>query len=120
MNIENILKKNKFVYSTKKIKNITIYNVLDEKMIIVIQNRNDNVFTISRDIFNEIDKELLPYSFFLIDNKGGIYFYKVQEPNNTIRTAFDRSNKDIIFFGKEVLNNKINESEIEKCINNIK
>ena len=117
--IEQFLKDNKYNFSLKKYKNVNIYNINDEKMIIVIINKNDNVFSITRDIFNIIDDELLPYSFFLIDSYNRLYFYKINEPNNSIRKAFESCNKDRIYFGKEVLNNKITDTEYKKYIDKI-
>lgn len=117
--IESYLKQNKYMYDFKRYNNVHIYTINDEKMIIVIINKRDNIFSISRDIFNVIDDELLPYSFFLIDNYERIYFYKINEPNNSLRKAFDSCNKDIIYFGKEILNNTIIDKDLKKYIDKI-
>lgn len=112
MKIQNILKENKCNYTLKKIGNVSIYNLNDTKMLIVIENKG-NVFSITRDIFNEIDEELLPYSFCLIDkNNEKIYFIEIKEPNNFLRNGFDSTKKEIIYFGKQVLNNEIKENEL--------
>lgn len=88
-------------------------------MLIVIENNND-VFSISRKIFNEIDEELLPYSFCLIDSsKKQLYFINVKETNNFLRNSFDHTKEDFIYFGKEILNNKINEDELISKIDKI-
>ena len=118
--IEKVLKDNKIKYNFKRMNNVYIYIINDEKMVIVIKNKNDNVFSITKEAFYKIDDELLPYSFFLIDGNEQVYFYKIEEPNNSIRNAFESSKKDVIFFGKEILNKKINEKEVIELINKIK
>jgi len=119
MNIEKILKDNNLTYELKKRKNIEIYNICDEKMLIVIQNDN-NVFYISRKIFYEIDEELLPYAFCLIDSsKKQLYFVNINEPINFLRESFDNTEKENIYFGKQVLNNKIKEDDLIYKVNSI-
>ena len=85
-------------------------------MVIVIKNKKDNIFSISRKCFNIIDGELLPYSVILVDNKDNIYYYDIKEPNNVLRKAFDSCNKELIFFGKEILNKKIETNELNKIL----
>ena len=117
MKIEKLLRENKINYTVKREQNTYIYNIDDEKMLIVMVSKS-NVFSIGRELFNKIDEELLPYSFCLIDSsKNQIYFIKINEPNNFLRDSFDYTEKDILYFGKQVLNNKIEESDI---INKIK
>lgn len=119
MNIDKLLKDNKIEFILKKRKNINIYIISDEKMLIVIKN-NNNVFSIDRKTFNEIDEELLPYSFYLFDsNKNQGYFIKIKEPNNFLRNSFDSTDKNEIYFGKQVLNNKIKEEELLNRIEEI-
>ena len=119
MNIDKLLKNNKIEFILKKRKNINIYIISDEKMLIVIKN-NNNVFSIDRKTFNEIEEELLPYSFYLFDsNKNQGYFIKIKEPNNFLRNSFDSTDKNKIYFGKQVLNNKIKEEELLNRIEEI-
>ena len=69
---------------------------------------------------NELEQELLYYDFCLIDNsKNHLYYMKVKEPNNFIRKAFDSTTKNEIYFGKEILQNKITEDDLIKNIKNI-
>ena len=44
---------------------------------------------------------------------------KVKEPNNFIRKAFDSTIKNEIYFGKEILQNKITEDDLIKKIKTI-
>lgn len=44
---------------------------------------------------------------------------KVKEPNNLIRSAFDSTTKNEIYFGKEILQNKITEEDLIKKIKSI-
>lgn len=110
MNIGRLLKSNGIKFDLKSIKNVDIYNIDDEKMLVVITCGN-NVFSIDRKTFEEIDNELLPYGFCLVD-KGNqrMYYQRVNEPNNFLRIAFDSTDKDLIYFGKKVLNNAIDEN----------
>ena len=44
---------------------------------------------------------------------------KIKEPNNFIRNAFDHTTKDEIYFGKEILQNKIAVDDVINKIKNI-
>ena len=67
-----------------------------------------------------LEKELLDYDFCLIDNsKNQLYYMKIKEPNNFIRNAFDHTEKDEIFLGKEILQNRITETDLISKIKNI-
>ena len=44
---------------------------------------------------------------------------KVKEPNNFVRKAFDSTKKNEIYFGKEILQNKITEDDLIKKVKNI-
>ena len=66
------------------------------------------------------EQELLDYDFCLIDNsRNQLYYMKVKEPNNFIRKAFDSTTKNEIYFGKEILQNKIVEDDLIKKIKTI-
>lgn len=112
--IEQLLKNYKYVFLKKG--NAYIYIINDEKILVVMRNNKNNIFSITRKTFSSIDDELLPYGFILIDEKEQLYYYQIKEPNNPIRKAFDSSKKEMIFFGKEVLNNKINFNQIDSII----
>ena len=115
--IEKILKKYKITYKIENKNNISIIEFQDEKMLVVIRNKT-NVFKINREVFYYIDDKLLPYAFCLLDEyKHKIYLIKIKEPQNSIRKAFERTTKDEIFFGKEVLQNEISEKTLINEIN---
>lgn len=115
---------NKEIYkNSSKIKNISkniqIIEYENETMLVAI-NSKSNVFTITRQEFDKIEEELLDYDFYLYsqENKQG-YYLKVKEPNNQIRYAFENSKKDKIFFGKDVLNNKVDDIKLKELIKKI-
>lgn len=115
--MERIYNKSKKV--TKISNNIQMIEYENETMLVVIRNKS-NVFSITRQEFDIIEKELLDYDFYLLSElKKEAYYIKIKEPNNWIRNAFERSSKDKIFFGKEVLNNKVDEKELEELIGKI-
>ena len=96
---------------------IIIYK--NETMLVAIENK-DNVFSITRSEFETIEQELLDYDFYLYSKKDKkSYYIKIKEPNNEIRIAFDNSNKDRIFFGKEVLNKVVSDKDVENMIKKI-
>lgn len=116
MQVENLLKKNNIKYTLKKNKNVYIFEFENETVLVCIVN-NKNVFSINRDTFYKIDDMLLPYAFCLIDSTyNQMYFMRVKEPNNFLRKSFENSSKDVMFFGKEILQNKIDESKLLKEI----
>lgn len=81
---------------------------------------NKNVFKIDINWFYEIDDMLLPYVFILIDKSNNQkYCMKVKEPNNFMRNSFEFSKKDEMFFGKEILQNKITDEQLVEELKNI-
>lgn len=119
MNIKEIINKNNISFEEKKLKNLTYLIFKNETILVLIKN-NKNVFKILREDFNEIEQELLDYDFCLIDNvKNQLYYMKIKEPNNFIRNAFDHTTKDEIYFGKEILQNKIAVDDVINKIKNI-
>lgn len=119
MDIINLLKQSKRV---AQIRNVGINKVVffeDETMLVIIENK-ENVFKIAKKDFQLIDDFLLPYAFLLVNiRKNEMFFMKVQEPNNFIRKAFESTTKSEIFFGKEILQNKISEDKLMLVINKI-
>lgn len=118
MNFKEILEKTnlKYKYTKKYIE----YAEFENETIAVVIKSKSNVFKIKRNDFFLIDNMLLPYIFILIDTKKNEkYIYKVKEPNNDIRYAFDYSEKDEIYFGKQVLQNKKSDNEIIEEIKKI-
>ena len=112
MNIKSIIDKNGIKYKEKKLKFLSYLIFENETMLVIVEN-NKNIFRIIREDFENIEQELLDYDFCLVDNsKNQIYYMKIKEPNNFIRKAFDSTEKNEIYFGKEILQNRIIKEEI--------
>lgn len=94
--------------------------MFENETILVLIRNNKNIFKIIREDFDELEQELLDYDFCLIDDvKKQLYYMKIKEPNNFIRKAFEHTTKDEIYFGKEILQNKIAEDDLINKIKNI-
>lgn len=117
MDIKYIIRKSNISFKEKKLKNLN-YLIFENETILVLIRNNKNIFKIIRADFDELEQELLDYDFCLIDNLNNqLYYMKTKEPNNFIRKAFEHTEKDEIYFGKEILQNKISEADL---INKIK
>lgn len=100
-------------------KNIEIIEYNNDTMLVIIKNKS-NVFSIDKKEFEKIEEELLDYDILLISKtKGESYYFKIKEPNNEIRKAFEMSKKEKIFFGKDILNKKISLVDLPKMIEKI-
>lgn len=119
MKIIEIIKKHNINFKKKILKEL-IYLIFENETILVLIKNNKNIFKIIREDFDELEQELLDYDFCLIDSsKKQLYYMKIKEPNNFIRNAFDHTEKDEIYFGKEILQNKITEEDLIKKIKTI-
>lgn len=116
--IEKIIK-SKYKYKTINNDGVKLLFLDNETILAIIINKK-NVFKINRKQFYRIDDELLPYGFLLIDStQKNMYFMKYKEPYNQLRYAFDSTKKDEIYFGKEILQNKIKLNELLSNIEKI-
>ena len=119
MNVKSIIDKNGIKYKEKKL-NFLSYLIFENETMLVIINNNKNIFKIHRDDFEYIEQELLDYDFCLVDNsKNQVYYMKIKEPNNFIMKSFDSTKKNEVYFGKEILQNKIDENDLIKKIKEI-
>ena len=114
MNVKDMIKKSNINFKERKL-NFLTYLIFENETILVLIKSNKNIFKITRDDFNDLEQELLDYDFCLIDDsKNQLYYMKIKEPNNFIRKAFDSTTKNEIYFGKEILQNKITEDDLKK------
>lgn len=112
MNINKIIKRANISFKERKLKRLSYLEFENETLLVIIKN-NKNVFKITREDFEKIESILLDYDFCLIDTTmEQLYYMKINEPNNFIRKAFDSTKKDEIYFGKEILQNKITEQDL--------
>lgn len=120
MDVKQIFDKNNIHYKLKyNKKNMCIFEFDNQTLLVLIKN-NKNIFKISRNDFEIIEEILLDYDFCLLDiTKNELYYMKINEPSNQIRNAFNSTDKDEIYFGKQVLQNRISEKDLIKKINKI-
>ena len=112
MDINKIVKMANISFKERKLKNLYYLEFENETLLVIIKN-NKNVFTITREDFEKIESILLDYDFCLLDTTmEQLYYMKINEPNNFIRKAFDLTKKNKIYFGKEILQNKITEKDL--------
>lgn len=111
MKIEEILNEENIIYKTQEYDdNTKIYKIgYSKKINIVTIKEKGNVFKLNIDLFYYLDNQKDLYSFLLTDlDKNQSYYLEFKEKNNWIKSSFERSRKEEIYFGKIVLNNRIN------------
>lgn len=66
-----------------------------------------NIFSLDRDLFYYLNNQNEIYGFvFYANDNDATYFLKFKNKNNWLSRCFESSNKDSLYFGKEILNNK--------------
>lgn len=107
----------KLKYKENKIDKYTKYYEFENETVVVVMYSKSNTFNIKRKDFELIDNLLLPYAFLLINTTtNNKYYIEIEEPNNFLRNDFEYSKKDSLFFGKQLLQKKIDDEEILKRI----
>ena len=98
--------------------NIDIYKIETKKNInIVVISNNSNTFKIDRDLFYYLDNQKLLYGFILINKSdNGLFYLEFNNKKNWLNSSFERTDKEELFFGKIVLNNKISENDLVELI----
>lgn len=118
--MKRILEKVGMQYKIHKKNNDNYFVEFENETIAIIIMNNKNVFKIDRKWFYEIDDMLLPYIFVLIDkSQNQKYCMKVKEPNNFMRNNFEHTSKNELFFGKEILQNRITDEKLIEELKNI-
>ncbi len=79
-----------------------------------------NIFSLDRDLFYYLDNQKLPYYFLLEETEdANYYFLEFVKKINWLSSCFNSCDKESLFFGKQVLNNRINKLDIIKRIKRI-
>ncbi len=118
MVLESVLKKKNIKY--KKVdyeNNITIYRYIDKQktLVNIVQGFGD--FIIDRDLFFYLDNNKEQYSFVLENRaKNKIYYLEFMSKANWLKSSFERTDKEKLYFGKIVLNNEVSKTELENLI----
>lgn len=112
------LNRNKIQYKMQEYNpNIYIYKILNKVNIVTIIAKT-NVFLLDRDLFYYLSNQKEMYSFVLksIDDNQ-LYYLEFKNKTNWLNSSFERCDKEELYFGKIILNNK---SNIKTIIDKIK
>ena len=115
MIVQNILNNSNIKYKLQEYDdNINIYKIGTTKVINIVSiTENGNVFKLDEDLVYYLDNQPELYAFILVDKVANQYYYlDFKMKNNWIKSSFERSGKDEIYFGKIVLNNRVTQDKI--------
>ncbi len=114
-NLEELLKKLHIEYKKMDHEgNYTIYKLNENKNLLLIENSN-NQFKLSRDWFDYLDFNSLPYAILLMDKAEGVLYYlSLEKKVNWVKSCFETCDKDELFLGKQILNSKISVEDLCK------
>lgn len=98
---------------------ITIYKLNNSHNLVVCLSK-DSTFKIERDLFFYLDNQSIGYSFLLINISDEKYFFlEYNKISRWIKSSFESCEKDVIYFGKIVLQNRISINELTNKIGKI-
>ena len=115
--IEKILMQEKIPY--KVIDEDKGYKLIkvNSKMHLFYINSRGNQFMLERDFFDYLDGNTIPYAILCHDIIKNIFYYlKLNKKVNWIKSCFETCDKESIYLGKQVLNARINETELKKTL----
>lgn len=113
--IQQILKDNSIGYKLiDEEKNRKIYKIGNIKNLLILESKDDQ-FQLSREWFEYLDFNKLPYSILLLNQtKEKLYYLELSKEHNWVKSCFGSCDKESIYLGKQILNNIITVDEI--CI----
>ena len=92
--------------------NCKIYKDGSKRNLLIMESKDDQ-FLLSRDWFEYLDFNSLPYSFLLINKtKEKMYYLDFSKGHNWVKSCFETCEKDDIYLGKQVLNSQITLDEL--------
>ena len=115
MNIEEILLNNDIRFKEIEYEEeIKVYKIgLLNQINVVVLFSNSNTFKVDKDLIYYLTNQKENYSFWLINTKDNEMFYlQFNDKNNWLEMSVNRSTKEKIYFGKIVLNHKLNQNGI--------
>lgn len=115
MNLAKLMEMNNVVYKEKEYEpDIRLFKVGSNEPTNVVEMHSPNsTFKIDRDLFYYLSHQKEDYSFCLVNEKEGKIFYvEFKNKNNWLKSSFERCDKEELFFGKIVLNNKVDCTEL--------
>ena len=112
------LDQNKIQYKIQKYdSNIYIYKIPNKANIVTITAKT-NIFLLDRDLFYYLSNQNEMYSFVLKSKDDNqIYYLEFKNKISWLNSSFETCNKEELYFGKIILNNK---SNIRTIIDKIK
>lgn len=94
--------------------NYQIFKISDRLNLLYLHCKNDQ-FQLSRDLFDYLDGNKLPYSILLSNTvKRKLYYLQLPKDYNWVKSCFMTCDKEKIFLGKQVMNAPITEAELCK------
>lgn len=115
--IEKILKQEKIPYKVideeKKYKLIKI----NSKMHLLYLKSKGNQFLMTRDLFDYLDGNSIPYNILCHNMSKDLFYYlRLNKKINWIKSCFETCDKESIYLGKQVMNTEISKIELHKIL----
>lgn len=113
MDINNVIEELRQKYKYIRINNNnTIYDLFNKKLLII--ESQSSTFRLLRTTFMKI-LQSENYAYLLINRNTNELFY-IEKYNDWMKVSFERSNKEELYFGKEILQRKINLQNFKEKI----
>lgn len=106
MDFKKYLIKHNILYKVIKYDTKSCIYKLEDFNIVFIENNNNN-FTLDYDLFYYIHSHNKNYSFLLNNKSFNKYYYVNFKKNNWIKVDFERSQKEVLNFGKKIFDYEI-------------
>lgn len=115
MNLAKLMEMNNVVYKEKEYEpNIRLFKVGNNEPTNVVEIHSpSSTFKIDRDLFYYLSHQSENYSFCLVnETEGKIFYVEFKNKNNWLQSCFERCDKEELFFGKDILNNRVHSTEL--------
>lgn len=113
-NLETLMRNSGIEYKIQEYdSNVYILKAGKEtKINVTVIKENSSTFKLDRDLFFYLDNQREMYAFLLINTvENKVFYLEFLDKKNWLKTSFDRSDKESIYFGKIVLQHRINLDE---------
>lgn len=87
---------------------------INAKVHILYLYEKGNSFLISRDFFDYLNENIIPYYILCHDvSNNKFYYLKLNKKINWVKSCFQSCDKDVLYLGKKVLNEVIDEKKLQ-------